>query len=75
MSTSWDAPTRIRKNAKQVAIWHWVAITAGFFRNPEMAVPAAVYILWMNIMGPGLALAGRTAMGEKTEGWMGRATK
>jgi len=39
-----------------------LAITAGLLNNPEMAVPAAVYGLWMNIAGfavVGLARRGR----------------
>ena len=38
-----------------------IAITAGLLRNPEMAVPAAVYGLWMYITGLGIVRLGRSA--------------
>ncbi|MFM7641865.1 MAG: bile acid:sodium symporter family protein [Cyanobium sp.] len=39
-----------------------IAITAGFLRNPEMAIPAAVYGLWMYVTGFGLIRLGRGAI-------------
>lgn len=38
-----------------------IAITAGLLNNPDMAVPAAVYSLWMNVTGFGAILMGRRA--------------
>lgn len=38
-----------------------IAITAGLLGNPEMAVPAAVYGLWMYITGLGIVRLGRRA--------------
>lgn len=38
-----------------------IAITAGLLGNPEMAVPAAVYGLWMYITGLGIVRLGRGA--------------
>jgi BASS family bile acid:Na+ symporter len=38
-----------------------IAITAGLLGNPEMAVPAAVYGLWMYITGLGIVRLGRSA--------------
>ena len=38
-----------------------IAITAGLLRNPEMAVPAAVYGLWMNATGLAMVRFGRQA--------------
>jgi BASS family bile acid:Na+ symporter len=38
-----------------------IAITAGLLRNSEMAVPAAVYGLWMYITGLGIVRLGRSA--------------
>ncbi|MFN5464575.1 MAG: bile acid:sodium symporter family protein [Cyanobacteriota bacterium] len=39
-----------------------IAITAGLLRNPEMAIPAAVYGLWMYVTGFGLIRLGRGAI-------------
>jgi len=39
-----------------------IAITAGLMREPEMAVPAAVYGLWMNLAGLGMVWLGRRAI-------------
>jgi BASS family bile acid:Na+ symporter len=36
-----------------------IAITAGLLRHPEMAVPAALYGLWMNVAGLALVRLGR----------------
>jgi BASS family bile acid:Na+ symporter len=36
-----------------------IAITAGLLRNPEMAVPAALYGLWMNAAGLAVVVVGR----------------
>jgi BASS family bile acid:Na+ symporter len=36
-----------------------IAITAGLLRHPEMAVPAALYGLWMNVMGLAVVRLGR----------------
>ena len=36
-----------------------IAITAGLLRVPEMAVPAALYGLWMNVTGLALVRLGR----------------
>jgi len=41
-----------------------IAITAGLLNNPDMAVPAAVYSLFMNITGLGIILYGRQAVGS-----------
>lgn len=38
-----------------------IAITAGLLRNPEMAVPAALYGLWMNASGFAVVRLGRWA--------------
>jgi bile acid:Na+ symporter, BASS family len=38
-----------------------IAITAGLLNNPDMAVPAAVYSLFMNLTGFGAILYGRRA--------------
>jgi bile acid:Na+ symporter, BASS family len=38
-----------------------IAITAGLLNNPDMAVPAAVYSLMMNITAAGMILFGRKA--------------
>ncbi|MFN5513472.1 MAG: bile acid:sodium symporter family protein [Cyanobacteriota bacterium] len=38
-----------------------IAITAGLLNNPDMAVPAAVYSLWMYVAGFGAILYGRQA--------------
>jgi BASS family bile acid:Na+ symporter len=45
-----------------------IAITAGLLRNPEMAVPGALYGLWMNLAGLALVRLGRraTARGNTT---------
>jgi BASS family bile acid:Na+ symporter len=39
-----------------------IAITAGLMRHPEMAVPGAVYGLWMNAVGLAMVVLGRRAM-------------
>jgi BASS family bile acid:Na+ symporter len=39
-----------------------LAITAGLLNNPAMAVPAALYGLWMNASGLAVVLLGRKAM-------------
>jgi BASS family bile acid:Na+ symporter len=39
-----------------------IAITAGLLGNPEMAVPAAVYGLWMYVTGLVVVRLGRAAM-------------
>jgi BASS family bile acid:Na+ symporter len=39
-----------------------IAITAGLLRNPEMAVPAALYGLWMNVAGLAVVRLGRRIM-------------
>ncbi|MEB3259947.1 MAG: bile acid:sodium symporter family protein [Cyanobacteriota bacterium] len=36
-----------------------IAITAGLLGQPEMAVPAALYGLWMNVAGLGVVVVGR----------------
>jgi len=41
-----------------------IAITAGLLNNPDMAVPAAVYSLLMNITGFGIILYGRQTVGS-----------
>ncbi|MEB3317939.1 MAG: bile acid:sodium symporter family protein [Cyanobacteriota bacterium] len=38
-----------------------IAITAGLLRDPEMAVPAALYGLWMNVSGLAVVRLGRRA--------------
>lgn len=38
-----------------------IAITAGLLRQPEMAVPAALYGLWMNVAGLAVVRLGRRA--------------
>jgi BASS family bile acid:Na+ symporter len=38
-----------------------LAITAGLLANPEMAVPAALYSLWMYVTGIAVILARRRA--------------
>ncbi|MFN7678602.1 MAG: bile acid:sodium symporter family protein [Cyanobacteriota bacterium] len=47
-----------------------LAITAGLLRNPAMAVPAALYGLWMNAVGLAVVVLGRraTAAGSRQEG-------
>ncbi|MFM9089762.1 MAG: bile acid:sodium symporter family protein [Cyanobium sp.] len=42
-----------------------IAMTAGLLRSPEMAVPAAVYGLWMFATGLLVVRLGRTAMGDR----------
>jgi BASS family bile acid:Na+ symporter len=39
-----------------------LAITAGLLRNPAMAIPAALYGLWMNAAGLAVVVLGRRAM-------------
>ena len=39
-----------------------IAITAGMLGNPEMAMPAAVYGLWMYVTGLGVVHVGRGAV-------------
>jgi bile acid:Na+ symporter, BASS family len=41
-----------------------IAITAGLLNNPDMAVPAAVYSLFMYVTGFGAILYGRQAIGR-----------
>lgn len=41
-----------------------IAITAGLLNNPDMAVPAAVYSLLMNVTGFGAILYGRQSIGS-----------
>lgn len=41
-----------------------IAITAGLLNNPDMAVPAAIYSLLMNVTGFGVILYGRRAIGS-----------
>jgi len=41
-----------------------IAITAGLLNNPDMAVPAAVYSLFMNLTAFGAILYGRQAIGS-----------
>ncbi|MFM1799968.1 MAG: hypothetical protein RLZZ117_2246 [Cyanobacteriota bacterium] len=46
-----------------------IAITAGMLGQPEMAVPAALYGLWMNVVGVGVVRLGRWA----TPRWLERS--
>jgi BASS family bile acid:Na+ symporter len=41
-----------------------IAITAGLLKNPDMAVPAAIYSLLMYITGFGAILYGRQSIGS-----------
>lgn len=42
-----------------------IAITAGLLRNPEMAVPGALYGLWMNVVGLAVVRLGRRAFARR----------
>lgn len=44
-----------------------IAITAGLLNNPDMAVPAAVYSLFMYVTGLGAILYGRQAIGIRSK--------
>lgn len=45
-----------------------IAITAGLLKNPDMAIPAAVYSLLMYLTGFGVILAGRRLQGSAAGG-------